>query len=134
MNQDEQQLDLLAIFHYVVAGLTAFFSCFPIIHVSVGVAMILGAFNDGKNPPPAFVGWLFAIFGSLLVLLGWALAACIFAAGRNLKRRRSRMFCLVMAGIECMFMPYGTVLGVFTIIVLMRESVQKLFAGRDLDA
>jgi len=33
-----------------------------------------------------------------------------------------------------MFMSYGTVLGVFTIIVLMRESAQKLFAGRELEA
>ena len=37
------------------------------------------------------------------------------------------MYCLVMAGIECLFMPFGTVLGVFTIIVLMRESVKEMF-------
>jgi len=33
----------------------------------------------------------------------------------------------VMAGIECLFMPFGTVLGVFTILVLVRESVKPLF-------
>lgn len=32
-----------------------------------------------------------------------------------------------MAAVECMLMPFGTVLGVFTIVVLMRESVKKLF-------
>jgi len=32
-----------------------------------------------------------------------------------------------MAGVECMFMPFGTVLGVFTIIVLMRPSVKEIF-------
>ena len=32
-----------------------------------------------------------------------------------------------MAGIECIFMPVGTVLGVFTIIVLVRNSVKALF-------
>jgi hypothetical protein len=37
------------------------------------------------------------------------------------------MFCLVMGGVECLFMPFGTVLGVFTIIVLMREPVKQLF-------
>jgi hypothetical protein len=35
-----------------------------------------------------------------------------------------------MAGIECIFMPVGTVLGVFTIIVLMRDSVKELFGHR----
>ena len=32
-----------------------------------------------------------------------------------------------MAGIECMFTPFGTVLGVFTIIVLMRPEVKTMF-------
>jgi hypothetical protein len=40
------------------------------------------------------------------------------------------MFCLVMASITCMFMPFGTVLGVFTLIVLMRPSVKPLFEGQ----
>lgn len=31
-----------------------------------------------------------------------------------------------MAGIECMFMPFGTVLGAFTIIVLLQEPVRRL--------
>ena len=36
-----------------------------------------------------------------------------------------------MAGIECIFMPFGTVLGVFTIIVLMRPSMKELFDPGD---
>jgi hypothetical protein len=45
------------------------------------------------------------------------------------------MFCLVMAGIQCIFMPFGTVLGVFTIIVLMRNSVKEAFtANKTLEA
>jgi len=33
----------------------------------------------------------------------------------------------VMAAIECIFMPFGTVLGVFTIVVLARPSVKEMF-------
>ena len=36
-------------------------------------------------------------------------------------------FCLVMGAVACMFMPVGTVLGVFTIVVLMKPSVKELF-------
>jgi hypothetical protein len=32
-----------------------------------------------------------------------------------------------MAAIACMFMPFGTILGVFSIIVLVRPSVKSLF-------
>ncbi len=37
------------------------------------------------------------------------------------------MVVLVMAGIECLFMPFGTALGVFTIIVLIRDDVKTMF-------
>jgi hypothetical protein len=126
MNDDEQNLKLLSIFHYIVGAITALFSCFPLIYVAIGVAMLIGAF-DGKDAPPKIVGWIFVIFPGFMILCGWALAVCIFIAGSKLAHYRSRTYCLVIAGIECMFMPFGTVLGVFTIIVLMKDSVKELF-------
>jgi hypothetical protein len=32
-----------------------------------------------------------------------------------------------VAALSCAFMPFGTVLGVFTIVVLVRPSVKQLF-------
>jgi hypothetical protein len=49
-------------------------------------------------------------------------------AGRKLKSRKSRTFCMVIAGIECMFIPFGTVLAVFTLIALNKESIKEIFA------
>lgn len=131
MNSEEsKQLDLLAVFHYVVGGLIALFSCIPFLHVFMGIAMITGTFfnnADGSEAPPDAFGWLFVIMGSFFILMGWALAICILIAGKKLKARRSRLFCLVVAGIECMFMPFGTVLGVFTLILLSKDSVKQAF-------
>jgi len=132
VDKDQEHLRLLAIFHYVVAGMTALFSLFPIIHVIVGVALILGAGQTethGGEPPPEFIGWIFAIVGGSIVAIGWSLAGCILAAGRMLAKRRRYLFCLVVAGIECLLMPFGTVLGVFTIIVLMRDTVKTTFVA-----
>jgi len=126
VTEDEQHLNLLGIFHCIVGGMTALFACFPVVHLALGVAMLTGAL-DGKDAPPPFMGWMFIIFPVLFILGGWALAACMIVAGRKLQKHTSRMFCLVVAGVECIMMPFGTVLGVFTIIVLMRESVRKLF-------
>jgi hypothetical protein len=130
MEQDERNIKLLSIFHYVLGGLLFLFSCFPFIHVVMGVLMVSGAF-DGQSSgeaPPAFVGWMFIVIGSLFILFGWSLSVCVIVAGRKLSKLRSRLYCLVIAGIECMFMPFGTVLGVFTIVVLMKDSVKELFA------
>ncbi|MFB0552933.1 MAG: hypothetical protein ACETWQ_06410 [Phycisphaerae bacterium] len=124
MKEDEQYLKLLSVFHYVVGGLAACFACIPIIHLSIGIAMLVGAIDDA----PEFLGALLVLIAMFTMLIGWTLAVCIIIAGRCLAKRKRYMFCLVMAAISCVFMPFGTVLGVFTIIVLMRPSVKELFA------
>ena len=67
------------------------------------------------------------LVASELILGGWTLAIAIFLAGRFLTRRAHYMYCFVVAAIECLLMPFGTILGVFTIIVLVRPSVKALF-------
>ncbi|MHC4625251.1 MAG: hypothetical protein ACYS4W_15255 [Planctomycetota bacterium] len=128
MTQDEQYLKLLSIFHYVVGGLTALFSCLPLLHIAMGIAMLCGAF-DSKGGPPKVFGLLFIVFPAVVMLCGWALSVCIVIAGRKLAQRKARIYCLVVAALECILMPFGTVLGVFTIVVLMKDSVQQLFSA-----
>jgi hypothetical protein len=132
MNQDQEQLRLLSVFHYVCAGLAVVFASFFIIYVVMGLVMALrpDAFGPAKDQPPPFLGWLFFMIGAGLVSMGWIFAGLLAWAGRCLGRRRHYTFCLVMAGFACFFMPFGTVLGVFTIIVLVRPSVKALFESR----
>jgi len=134
MNQDAEHLRLLSIFHYIVGGLAAPFSFFPLLYTTVGAIFIFVARHPaaagpkpGEELPPEFIGWIFAVIGSLLFLLGIAIAICILIAGRSLAKRTRYWFAFVMACIECLFIPFGTILGVFTIIVLSRESVKALF-------
>jgi hypothetical protein len=131
MTQDEEHIRLLSIFHYVVAGLAGLFALFPILHLILGLMFILAPnkFAGKGEPPPPFIGWFFVIFAAVFIILGWVFAGFVFTAGRFLAKRKRYLFCLVMAGVECLFMPFGTVLGVFTIIVLMRESVKQVFAA-----
>jgi hypothetical protein len=132
MNQDTEHLRLLSIFHYVVAGLAALFSLFPLLYTTIGAVFIFasrhGTPKPGEELPPEFLGWIFVGIGSLLLLLGITMAICILIAGRCLSRRRCYSFALVMACIECLFIPFGTILGVFTIIALSRESVKAVFS------
>jgi hypothetical protein len=130
MTQDEEHLRLLSIFHYLVGGIAGLFALLPLIHVALGLFMIFAprAFAGKGQPPPPFLGWLIVILASGVIVLGWIFAALIFTAGRFLAKRKHCLFCLVMAGIECIFTPFGTVLEVFTIIVLNREPVKALFA------
>lgn len=127
MNKDLENLRMLSIGYYVYAAILALFSCLPLIHVTLGISMILGGFENDHNPPPAFVGWMFVGMGGLFILGGWATAICTFLAGKYIKQQKNYIFILVMAGISCMFAPLGTILGVFTFIVLLKDPVKQLF-------
>ena len=130
MQQDEEHLRLLSIFHYVAGGLAAFFGCFPILQLLMGIGFILASRegDGGRNLPPPFVGGIFVAVASVSMIVCLSIASCMIATGRFLGKRKHYTFCLATAGIECVFMPFGTVLGVFTIIVLIRESVKKMFS------
>ena len=126
MNQDLEHLKLLSIFHYVAAGMAAMVACIPFIHFFMGLALATGAFSN-SDPEARPVGFVIMLFALAFIFLGWGFAALVALAGRSLAKRKRYTFCLVMAGIECIFMPVGTVLGVFTIIVLVRDSVKEMF-------
>jgi len=127
--EDLQHLKLLSIFHYVVAGITAAFSSMFLIHAGLGLAVLLRpAVLDGKNGTDPIGGWMFLVLGCAAVTFGWTLATCIGLAGRYIAKQRHHTFCLIMGGVEAaMCSPFGTVLGVFTIVVLLRPSVKQLF-------
>ena len=131
MDRDTEQLNLLAIFHYVVAGLAALCSFFPLVYTALGVVFIFaarhGTVKPGEELPPEFLGWIFAVVGAVLFVVGIAMAICILIAGRSLALRKRYMFALIIACIECLFVPFGTILGVFTIVTLSRESVRASF-------
>jgi hypothetical protein len=71
---------------------------------------------------------MFVVLGSVLFLTGTAMSLCILMAGRSLPLRKRYTFVFVTACVECLFIAFGTVLGVFTIIVLSRESARALFS------
>ncbi len=135
MNQDLQHLKLLSIFYYVVGGLLALVACFPIIHFIVGLVMVAAPntmSGGGGNPPPAFVGWLFVLVAGGIILVGWLWAVCLISVGWFLGRRKHYIYCLIMGCSALLFQPLGTVLGVFTLIVLIRPSVKRLFENGGL--
>jgi len=133
MNQDAEHLRLLSIFHYVVGGIGVLASFFPLLYSAMGGFMLYAAchpagLRNNQNPPPPILGWFFIVFGALFFLAALTMALCILLAGRSLSRRHHYWFVFVVACVECVFIPFGTILGVFTIIVLSRESVKTLFS------
>ena len=129
--EDADHLRILGILHYVSAGLSLLGTC----AVGAWTAMIFTVAGmdpqGGGQPPPEEFVWMMGGFGAALALFSLATVVAQALAGRNLHRRTGRTLVLVVAALECLNMPLGTILGVFTFVVLGRPSVRAAFAAND---
>ncbi|UOF16193.1 hypothetical protein IEQ11_05955 [Lysobacter capsici] len=127
---DASHLQILAIFYYVFAGLNAFSVLLMGFYGVLMGAVFSAAPESGPNADmdaalPMIIG--FFVFFTLLCLL---FAALHFMVGQRLRQRRGFKFCQIVAAVTCLSIPFGTALGVFTLIVLNRPSVRALFGER----
>jgi len=131
MSEDESNLNSLALAHYIVGGVMALFSCMPLIHMTVGLFILIGEesfmFEEGEDFPSQIMGWMFFLIGLLCFLVGQVSSILIIVSGRFIKKRKKRIFSFFMACVACLGAPLGTILGVFTIIVLSRDSVKRIY-------
>ncbi|HXU47189.1 MAG TPA: hypothetical protein VN783_16805 [Thermoanaerobaculia bacterium] len=128
MNDDLEHLRWLAIFYYVVAGITALLACLPLIQLFFGLAFWNGWWDRTTPDVGATIaGAVLVTIASVFLLFGWTLVALLLLAGQSLAKHRRYTFCFVVGAVACMIMPVGTILGVFTLIVLLRPSVKALF-------
>jgi len=129
IDRDAEHVRLLAIFHYALAGLQAFASCIFVIFVIVGLVGIVGGTQARGGGPSAVFGIFFLTMGLVAMGIGVTEALLLYIAGRFLGERSHYTYCLVIAILSCLSFPLGTVLGVFTLVVLSRPSVKETFYG-----
>lgn len=133
LKEDLEHLKLLGVFHFIVGGLSALFSCMFLIHLSLGLFLLLrpeSMSGPEGDLPPEIIGYMFTFIGGLFFLLGMAFSSCVIYSGILLRKQKKYLFSFVMGCIQCIFLPFGTVLGIFTIIVLSKESVKRIYAPK----
>ena len=120
----------------VSGGFAACLSLFGLLYVLMGVIMgtafsyLAETASRAARQPPAFIGWIFACIGLAMFVGLIAMAAAKFRVAWCIRHRKSRTFCMVIAALGCLEIPYGTVLGVLSFMVLGRESVAKQFTAK----
>ena len=132
---DEEHLRLLRIGYLTMGGVSAFTGLFGLFYVFMGAVMAsaMRAAPKGPNDPsPEFFALIFVGIGLVFMLLAGSYAALAFLSARALRLRRSRTLCLITAGLSCLYIPFGTILGIFTFNVLGRPSVLPLFVAPPL--
>jgi divalent metal cation (Fe/Co/Zn/Cd) transporter len=130
---DSEHLKLLRWGYFLSAGVTACFSMFGLFYAGMAALLTSLPVKEGQDAPPEQIAWLFAVVGIGITVVMLAVAAAKLKVAKALRERTSRTFCYVVAVITMFGVPYGTLLGVFTLLVLSRPSVAQTF-GADASA
>ena len=131
---DEEHLRLLSIFHYIAGAITLFISLIFLAQFFLFSFIFDEVMKNIMNI--ALVGYyeFNPDFFSLLIYL-WMVLFLLFIAfgiaqiisGKYLRAKKHRIFSFIVAIINILFFPYGTILGIMTIIVISRSSVVALY-------
>jgi hypothetical protein len=132
-SRDADHLRLLVIGHRIVFGLHLAGLLLLILHGLI-MGLLFGSVGkgglSGSGLPSPFPQVWFGIVGIFYLIGGGILVLGIvlnFLAARGLHKRTSRTICLITAGYNCLHMPLGTVLGVFSFMILERSPVRLAF-------
>jgi hypothetical protein len=131
--RDLRHLELLVVFHFIVGGFEILMSGFVVLHYWAMRTLLMNP-EAWKNQPrtgptPQDFFHVFVWFYIFAVGFAWLCATANITAAVMLKRRTAHLFCVIAAGTNFLAFPFGTALGVFTIIVLTRDSVRRKFAS-----
>ncbi len=128
--RDAEHLKLLAIFHFILAALGLLGIAFLALHLVLMSAIFTNPemWKNSKNGPPPEILFKLMLggyaFGVVVILTGGFLN---LLSGLFIRKRRHRMFSIIIGGLNCLHVPFGTLLGVFTILILSRDSVRKIY-------
>ena len=128
---DDDHRRILAVMHFVMAG----FAVLGLVFIGAHFAIMDTVFGNpemwknqqGSNPPPeeffAIFSWMYLFMAVMILAVGVGNGL----SGLYLRKKKNRMFSMVIAGVNCLNMPLGMALGVFTFIVLSRDSVREAY-------
>jgi len=131
---DQEHLRLLSVFHYIAGAITLVlaliflvqFFIFSIIFDEVMKSLLDVALIGNYDVDPEIFSLLIYLWIVLFfVFIAFGLVQIL--SGKFIKANKYRIFSIIVAIINILSFPYGTILGVMSIIVLSRNSVVELY-------
>jgi hypothetical protein len=131
----DEALKVLVAAHYVLAAITLAMTPVGIYLAWTGWDLLHPARGEAWTPRPGQelfdpVRWGAALYfaGGALASLSVVHAGLLAYIGRCIARRKRRLLCLIFSAFDMTYVPLGTALGVFALVLLTKEPVKQQFA------
>src|SRR4029077_1637449 len=110
VDRDHEHLRLLKIGYYIMAGLTGGILFFSLFYIAMGGLFASGVIpaQVNSNADPRLMGGIFLGVGVAIMAIGLIITFLCFFAARSLRDHRRRIFCVIVAGLSCLQIPWGT--------------------------
>lgn len=125
----KHHLSTLAVLHYVYGALIC------LLGLGLLSLVFVGAFlnsdwiaEQSAQPPPYFVGAFVGTLGWVLLFLVELHGILNIISGTRIQQRRGRVFSQVVAALNCINIPIGIALGIYTFVVLGDREVREAYA------
>lgn len=119
------RLAVLANAHWVLAGLVFIAAAVPAFYASLGLDLVFNA--AAPSTARAATGWRILVTGMAWVLAAFAYVLLLITSARAIRLRRRYRLVLATNLLSCLFVPFGTALGLVTLVVLRDPEVRLEF-------
>jgi hypothetical protein len=127
----QRHLPTLSILHYAYGAFICLTGLAALAVVLVGGFLSSDFVNEaGGDRVPAFIGAVIQTFGWVLLVTVEAWGILTMLSGSWIAGRRNRTGSQVVAALNCLNMPLGLALGIFTLITLNDEGVKHEYDQR----
>ena len=135
---------MLAIGYYISGIIGAVSVSILLLHFCMFAALSFmppSGFSSGKNlshdakvesksePPPRIIFRIAAGAIAVVIVCGWILGGLTVFAGWCISKRKNRTFVLIMAGMNSIWIPYGTLLGIASFVALCDKDAKLDYPG-----
>lgn len=131
----KNQLSTLATLHYVYGAFICLLGLCLLGLVFAGVFLNSDWLQQqAGEPPPLFVGTFLSSLGWILFTLVELHGVLNFISAAKIQKHKGRTFSQVVAALNCLNIPFGIALGIYTFVVLGDKEVQGLYEVQSWDA
>jgi hypothetical protein len=124
----ERHIQILGILHIVCGALSFLAGCAAFV-IFFGIGEFVGSIEDFPGPAqdnaPAILAVIGAVIACMLVIL--SIPDIVGGIGLIARKEWARILLLIVAFFELLFVPLGTLLGIYTIWVLFNNDTIRLF-------